>query len=231
MGSRLLAGPLRIFALDGSLPAQTPGLPLFRNSPKLFASMDTSLPTNADAPIRSSELSEPKTVRKVLAITGAILTLVSAILLIMAKAQLQREIEREVGMSLEEFRKLPEDVWSVVETERENVLIKRRAAFGSTLAAGLLLLLLAAVTQRRLRASVATALVVVIISAVLFGILAKRKRDWEAEQPAEQTPPEMRIEKAVVWTCLIGTFAALLWAGRVAAGYHHRETLASPPPV
>jgi hypothetical protein len=189
--------------------------------------METTTPTTAGLPDYNGQAHEPRAVKRILAITGALLAVVSAVFLFTAERQLNKEIEEQIGMPLAEFRQLPEDVTSVVETERGNVLLKRRAAFGTTLGLGVVFLLIGIATTRRLRTAVVIAMILLIIAAIVFGLLSKRKVDVESGNPAEQTPTEMKIEKTVIWALLIATFASLIHAGRLAAHYRHR-TLGAP---
>jgi xanthine/uracil permease len=192
---------------------------------KLYRSMDTPSPA-VDYSLPDRELNEPKIVRAILATLGLLLAGLSAYFYFTADAQLNTEIEREIGMPLAEFRQFPADVTSIVETERANVLTKRHAAFASVIAAGAVFLLLALATRKRLLTSVITAAVFLVVAGVLFAVLAKRKRDVDTGQPAEQTPQEMRVEKLATWVCIGISAAGLAWAGKVAVGYRRRVALA-----
>ena len=186
--------------------------------------METTTSTAAGLPNSPGQAHEARVVRRILIILGALLAVASAAFFFTAERQLDKEIEQQMGMPLAEFRQLPEEVTSVVETERANVLLKRQVAVGCTLAAGILFLLIGLATTRRLRTAVVISLVVLIVSGTAFGILMKRKVDVEAGGPAEQTPTEMKIEKSIIWALLIASFISLIYAGRVAARHAGRDT-------
>ena len=185
--------------------------------------MEKTSPTAAELPNHHGQAHEARVVRRILIILGLLLAVASGAFFFTAEGRLDKEIEEQIGMPLAEFRQLPEEVTSVVETERGNVLLKRRIAVGSTLAAGVILLLIGFTTTRRLRTAVVISLIVVIFSGAAFGILMKRKVDVEAGGPAEQTPTEMKIEKTIVWALLIASFVSLIYAGRVAAHHAARD--------
>ena len=186
--------------------------------------METTTPTAAGLPNNEGQAHEVRVVRRILIILGLLLAVASGAFFFTAEGQLDKEIEQQIGMPLAEFRQLPEEVTTVVETERANVLLKRRIAVGCTLAAGVILLLIGLATTRRLRAAVVISLIVLIISGAAFGLLMKRKVDVEAGGPAEQTPTEMKIEKTIVWALLIASFVSLVYAGRIAAHHAARDS-------
>jgi drug/metabolite transporter (DMT)-like permease len=190
--------------------------------------MDTPSPAVDDL-VPSRELNEPQVVRAVLAVMGFLLAGLSAYFYFTAEAQLNVEIESQIGMPLAEFRQFPADVTSIVDHERDNVLTKRHAAFASVIAAGAVFLLLALATRRRLLGSVTVAALALVIAAVLFGVLAKRKRDVDSGDPAEQTPQEMKVEKLATWVCIGITAVSLVWAGKIAVGYRRRMAVAALP--
>ena len=190
--------------------------------------MDTPSPA-VDDPVPSRELNEPQIVRAVLAVMGLLLAGLSAYFYFTAEAQLNAEIESQIGMPLAEFRQFPADVTSIVDNERANVLTKRHAAFASVAGAGAIFLLLALLTRKRLLASVIMAAAWLMVAAVLFGVLAKRKRDVDSGDPAEQTPQEMKVEKLATWVCIGIATASLVWAGKIAVGYRRRMAVAALP--
>ena len=159
--------------------------------------------------------------RAIVGFVGALLVLVGAYLLGTAEAQLNMEIERSIEMPLAEFRKLPEDVWSIVETERQSVLTRRRAAFGSILAGGGFLLVVALLTRRRLLGAVMVSFVAVILASAIFAVLS-RKREPDAESAMEITGNEMKVETIVVWVAVGFGLVSLAWAGKIALAYRRR---------
>jgi hypothetical protein len=192
--------------------------------------MESSSQPAAEFPPPIRVLNEPKTVKAILGFVGAFLVMVGAYLLGTAEGQLNMEIERSIEMPLAEFRQLPEDVWSVVETERQNVLLKRRAAFGSILAAGVILTLFALLVKRRLLSMIVAGLIVVIIAAAAFGLLSRKKRDVAEGGALETTGDEMKVEKIVVWVSVGFALVSLAWGAKIGFAYRRRmQAIVGPP--
>ena len=184
--------------------------------------MESPAPASDALPTPSRELNEPKSVKTILGALGALLALIGAYLLGTAEPQLNAEIERSIEMPLAEFRQLPEDVWIVVETERQNDLLKRRIAFGSILGGGVLLVLIALITKRRLRTAVIASIIVVIAAAAAFAVFAKKKRDVDLGGALEPGPSELKLEKIIVWVAIGFTLLSLAWAMKIALAYRRR---------
>lgn len=185
--------------------------------------MESSTPS-ADYLPPSRELNEPGAVRTILAVLGLLLAAVGGYLLFAAETSLNAEIEAAIEMPLAEFRQMPEEVWSTVESARQSDLKRRHIAYGSILGAGILIVLLSLFARRRLLVTTISALVLLVLTAVAFGVIS-RKRPIEGEMESETAVPPMKVEKIIVWVSLGVAAAGLLWATKIALG--HRRSLAA----
>jgi hypothetical protein len=152
---------------------------------------------------------EIRSAATLLLVASIALIAVAAYFYFTAESRLNAEIERSIGTPLAELRQMPEEMWSVMEEERQAVLKKRHAAFGAILGTGGLLFLMGLGLPRAPRLLSIVGLLVLGLGAVAFGFLVRRPATEPGDEPVA---PELQSEKWIIWAAVAVAMLALLWA-------------------